>query len=275
MRSLGIVSPNFGGSTVFGHMLGGYEGLSHVGEIHKVYSGRESTCRECGDSCPSFTPENVAKIRKLESPIYNKCADILGHDVLVTGDKNPYFYDKTTGIPDSLVVLLKNPMAHTYSFYTRALKQSFHSYSDEFKWLKFKESALTYYTTLVDRVAWASEIKAQRGVPVHVISFEEFIDLDDAGKTKLAESWLGGRKYDSSRLKSQSHYIAGNHKISNGGNAKGIRFFKGAFKRDDRYTSEFSEEKFGDLKRDLNEFLELKKYLERLDILTGVKWLGV
>lgn len=275
MRSLGIVSPNFGGSTVFGHLLGGYDGLFHVGEIHKAYSGTESRCRECGSSCPLFTPESIAEIRKIEGPIYNKCADILGCDVLVTGDKNPYFYDKATGLPDSLVILLKDPMAHTFSFYTRSLKSSFHAYSNDFKWLKFKESALTYYTTLVDRVAWAAEVGKQQGIPVRAISLEEFIDLDDAGKTTIATSWLGGRSYDSSRLKSRSHYIAGNHKISNGGNAKGIKFFKGMFKRDNRYTSEFGQAHFDELKSSLNEFSELRKYLDRIDTLTGVRWLGV
>ncbi|WP_334078980.1 hypothetical protein [Microbulbifer sp. M83] len=275
MRSLGIVSPNFGGSTVFGHLLGGYEGLSHVGEIHKVYSGRESGCRECGSSCPVFTKENIAKIRSIEGPIYNKCADILDLDVLVTGDKNPYFYDKATGLPDTLVVLLKDPLAHTYSFYTRSLKQSFHSYSNDFKWLKFKESALVYYTTLVDRVAWAAEISERYGLPVKVVSLEEFIDLDDSGKSQLATSWLRGRRYDSSALKTKSHYIAGNHKISNGGNAKGIKFFKGMFKRDDRYTSEFGQAHSDEIKYSLNEFSELNKYLDRLDVLTPVRWLGL
>lgn len=275
MRSLGIVSPNFGGSTVFGHLLGGYEGLFHVGEIHKVYSGRESECRECGASCPLFTPERVADIRKLGSPIYNKSADILGLDVLVTGDKNPYFYDKTTGIPDSLIVLLKDPMAHTFSFYTRSLKQSFHLYSDEFKWLKFKEAALTYYTTLVDRVAWASKIQREQRVSVHVISFEEFLALGDSGKTRLGAEWLGKRVYDSSRLKLPTHYIAGNHKISNGGNAKGIRFFKGGFKKDDRYTSEFGDRHLKELKSLLDDFTELRTYLNRLDVLTPVSWLGL
>ncbi|WP_237061652.1 hypothetical protein [Microbulbifer zhoushanensis] len=275
MRSLGIVSPNFGGSTVFGHLLGGYEGLSHVGEIHKVYSGREGECRECGSSCPLFTAENIAKIQNVKRPIYNKCADILGLDVLVTGDKNPYFYDKTTGLPDALVVLLKDPMAHTYSFYTRSLKQSFHSYSNEFRWLKFRESALTYYTTLVDRVAWAAEVSQRHGIPVKVVSLEEFIDLDDEGKSGLAQSWLNGRKYDSSRLKAGSHYIAGNHKISNGGNARGIKFFKGMFKRDDRYSSEFGQAHVDELNYSLNEFSELRGYVSRLDVLTPVSWLGV
>ena len=270
IKSIGIVSPNFGGSTIFGYLMQGYSGIHHVGESWKILPPRNEVCKEDGQDCPYFTPKNIKKIIDSDH-FYNSMPELFNCNTIITGDKNPSFYSKKTTTPDILIVLLKNPYAHTYSFFKRLEKSEDHKNMSKTE--KIIEAATNYYTTIVDRLAWALKLEEKNNVPVYVISFEDFIVCNTDEKNELAVKMSLDTKFVEANIDENMHYIGGNHKLSNGGSGEGKVYFQGKIKEDNRYKDVFSQEDIDTIKQTLDSFQVLKNHLSKSNVLTNIDWL--
>ena len=77
--------------------------------------------------------------------------------------------------------------------------------------------------------------------------------------------------YDDSNILRDSHYIAGNHKVSVGGNAKG--YFKSTFKTDDRYIDVFTKEEISTIKKRLRLSQAMYEKIGNFIYCSEVPWL--
>lgn len=271
IQSIGIISPNFGGSTIFGSLMQGYNGIHHVGESHRILEPKNDLCREDGDKCKFFTSKVISEIVNNESNFYNNMANALGCKTIITGDKNPYYYDGKTGLTDMFIVLLKNPYAHTYSFFKRLEKLN--DYDEKFRIDKIKEASEEYYKAIIDRLIWALKIQDKKNIPVYVISFEEFLKYDISQKNNLAKKMNLDTEYIFSSVSENMHYIGGNHKLSNGGSGDGKFYFKGEHKEDVRYKEVFSKDELELIKDNLDSFKLLRNHLSKANIITDINWI--
>ncbi|MCC5859604.1 MAG: hypothetical protein JJT90_15710 [Ectothiorhodospiraceae bacterium] len=235
MGVLGLVSPNFSGSTVAGAILEGFENVAHVGEVWKTRSEKQEKkafCRECGPDqrCPRFTTDFIRRLRSVDiEKFWGTCLAGVEADWIVTGDKNPKIYERFTGFPDRFLVLVKNPIAAALSYSKRYMETP--EKTDDS--ISFLEGGLRiYYSKLKERYIWVKKT----GVPFSFCTVESLFTASREDLTIASEVIFGSvLGWDHSRIKSKMHYIGGNHKISRG---KDADYFGGLFLPDYRYRKE-------------------------------------
>tara|TARA_Y100000296_G_scaffold80962_1_gene107210 strand:+ start:1779 stop:2609 length:831 start_codon:yes stop_codon:yes gene_type:complete len=251
MSIFGIVCPNYGTSTVFGSTLTACSEVFHIGESHKIFTKNIETCRECGENCPVITPELIETLKAKDSNhLYRTLSDELPHKFIVTGDKNPYFYDKVTSKPDEVIVLLKNPIAHVFSFYRREL-----NVCDEVNTEVLKEATIKYYDEILKRIHWVNSNYLSH--KQHWVFADGYFNSYPASVKKLCSQLFNTSEVCTESINERNHYIGGNHRVSKGGNARS--FFNNEFKVDDRYKKFFSESEISMILELTSKFRELKE----------------
>jgi|GEM_PF-6476135 len=239
---IGIVCPNFSGSTVVGSILHQYDGVQHVGEIWKIFSDKhqeQAFYRECGRDveCTYFSEAFKEYLRELDkSKIIHSLKSRFNANIVVSGDKRPVYYRNFTGLPDKILILIKNKYAAALSFAKRI--PGFDLNLDPDKRIKFIElGAREYFTDLSKRIKWVVNNYDESG---RVFASSDLIC--DPSWEYLDE--FTNRLFNASLVKKSSlidecfHYIGGNHKVSQG---KDKDFFKGQFMRDTRYVEIMDE----------------------------------
>ena len=113
--------------------------------------------------------------------------------------------------------------------------------------------------------------KKNEGKNVFVISLEVFLQLNNEEKAQLGKKHFEIEEYDDANIMRNSHYIAGNHRVSVGGNSKG--YFKNTFKRDDRYLDVFTKEEILTIENRLRLFQVKYKKISDFIYFTQVPWL--
>lgn len=222
-------------------------------------------CRECGESCGIFTHRNISKLNKVDQQdFYRELSDLYNGNVIISGDKNPLWYSTRTGDTDAFILLLKYPVAHVFSFFRREIKKT-KSRDDALK----KATGL-YSKSLFQRIDWLVK-KKNEGKDVFVISLEEFLQFNNEEKILLGNKHFEIEGYDDSNILRDSHYIAGNHKVSVGGNAKG--YFKSTFKTDDRYIDVFTKEEISTIKKRLRLSQAMYEKIGNFIYCSEVPWL--
>jgi len=235
MSTYGLICPNFGTSTVFGSTLSAIENTLHVGELNKLFTGKAEYCRECGKTCNVWTASKLEGIKKSSFEAYSYSEDQLEFNNVIIGDKNPYFYDGMMGLPDKVIILLKHPLAHTYSFLRREISEVDDHIIDEKTLLK---SFDLYYKTLIERITWVNNNFDQKDV-YWVYADAYFANFPDSLKV-ITKNIFSTDIYNLENITSNNHYFGGNHKVSHGGNSR--LFFEGGFKADVRYQGILKDE---------------------------------
>ncbi|WP_341938841.1 hypothetical protein [Marinimicrobium sp. C2-29] len=235
---VGIVCPNFSGSTVVGSLLEKFEDVWHVGEIWKVRSPNQEEkafCRECGrqSECSVFTEEFKNELRQLKNEeIVSALKKRMGVKHIVSGDKNPRHYQKFMVVPDKALVLIKNMFSASLSYAMRM--KGFSDAPDERERLNFlMEAARVYFLDLRNRIKWCiQEVGRENTV---FASPEVLCDMSSDELTAFASELLSESVYiDDCFDPDNIHYIGGNHRVSRG---KDPGYFKGQIKSDRRYES--------------------------------------
>lgn len=274
MACLGIVGPNFGGSTVAGAILEAYEQVVHVGEIWKTRVPRQSEnafCRECGpnQSCPRFNADVMTALKRLpKEEIWRFCATEFGAEWIVSGDKNPGHYANRTGMPDRLMVLLKNPLSAAFSYMRRTRKAAAAGPVIEASELPNLEKGLKEYAVELERrYKWAKKTRRP-----YVACSIEFLSAASADRLNEISSaiWGGERRYRPEQLKQNMHYIGGNHKISVG---KENKYFSKSFRPDYRYKDVLSQEAMSGLLEVYREKYDFRRFVEADKQVGETDWL--
>ena len=108
-----ILGCSFCGSTYTGMVLGALDGVGHIGESHWSDDPRDLGCWVCqkrGLVCPVITQEAKREAKNAGSRWYAAWAEILGVDVIVSGDKIPINYEgKMSGCLRIPLVLFRSP----------------------------------------------------------------------------------------------------------------------------------------------------------------------
>ncbi len=238
VNSVGIVCPNYGGSTIFAALLNGYDGVAAAGELHWLFK-KEIFCRECGESCSVYTKENIKKI-VCSNNFYETLYFINNKKIIISGDKNPLLYDQRGQDPSFYIFLVKNPYAHIYSFFRR-------NKSEDSRRKRILDSIEKYIENMNRRIDWLCKEKS--GISTYVVSFEDFLNMNDKARSSFGSKYFNFSEYKSSKIFENLHYIGGNHKVSSGGGAN--FYFKNKFIKDERYISEFSKKELSIISRHL------------------------
>ena len=251
--SVGIVGLDYCGSTLINNILSGLPNCIGAGETHwivdRVRNPKQTgRCTECYLShCPVFSDETLEKMQD-EEQIENgnwwqTISDSARVDVVVSGDKRPRHYERF-GVPDKLLLIVKDPRSHIVSWarrkyppadgsHAKAYHQGETNYSltDE----QF-ENALKFWIRETRRhITWSID----SGKPLAVISLESFVQNDELNLKSLS-NWLGvdcdldALKYWETGL----HYIGGNHSVKRLDNQ---RYFFKQIKIDKRWESVLTE----------------------------------
>ncbi|MFG6179129.1 hypothetical protein ACGTN6_17975 [Halomonas sp. THAF12] len=232
---IGIVCPNFSGSTVVGSVLHRFSSVQHVGEIWKVFSEKHKDvafCKECGgDHCPHFSASFKAYLKGLpQDDISSALKERFQSEFIVSGDKRPYYYKNFSGMPDKILVLLKNKYSAALSYAKRVEGFSHKGGSVQSADI-FREAAESYYKDLASRVKWVESNFANENIIY--ASPEVIVDMGDSDLARFGKSLFGKEiMISSTPFDENFHYIGGNHKISKG---KDRSYFKGEFRPDRRY----------------------------------------
>lgn len=278
MSCLGIVSPNYSGSTIAGVILEGYDRTAHLGEIWKVrHPDRKiGFCRECGPEshCPRFSRDVLLRLASVKKEdFWLTCQHIFGVDWVISGDKNPNHYLKETGIPDRFLIVIKNPISAAMSYAKREYDIKLVEGAldvDKLPWIE--QGLMKYSSILAERYRWVQ----QTCRPYCFVSIESLSLSNATELSRVATNLFGkDREYFPHRVKENMHYVGGNHKVSRGSD----RYFGNAFKPDYRYQEvmtsraidyllDIYEEKF-----DFRSFLEPEKELLNTNWLWKPSWL--
>lgn len=238
---IGIVSPNFSGSTVVGNLLQRFSSVQHVGEIWKAFPDNQRQrffCREChpGD-CKYFNDEFVNRVRGVDKKDFPKFIyETFGVNHLVSGDKNPSHYQRFTGVPDKVLLLTKNKYSAALSLAKRSAL-----YSEDMDYQDFSElildSARKYFIDFNERVSWVKENFSS--TDVIIASYEKIVMFSDDEMKELGLMlFCDDLNLSENVLTSDLHYVGGNHKVSRG---KEFGYFKGKIKPDERYKDVIDE----------------------------------
>jgi hypothetical protein len=239
---VGIVCPNYSGSTVVGSILHRFVSVQHVGEIWKVFSPNQKEkayCSECGSNeCTYFSEDFKVCLRSLDrEAVISELKSRFQSEIIVSGDKRPYYFLNYTGVPDRVLVLVKNKYSAALSCAKRMDGFSADLPTDDLA-LFVSQGASQYFSDLTKRINWVVNNYAQSD---YVFASPDIIsEADDELLGQLGER-LFGRQLEirESPFNDKFHYIGGNHKVSKG---KDLAYFKGEFRSDKRYECIFNQE---------------------------------
>lgn len=239
---VGILCPNYSGSTVVGGILHRFSDVQNVGEIWKLFSQDPSKmfCFECRPKeCSYFTNDFI---RELQYTSAQSRVDILKErfdaKYIVSGDKGPRYYNKFGVLPDKVLILIKNKYAAAFSYAKR--NRDFETASQSKKIEMLIAGAKEYFDILLERIDWAEKNYSKSG---RIFSSPDILaeakdeDLILLSKLIFDEKLLINHDFFDEKL----HYIGGNHKLSKGNDRS---FFNGEFKADKRYEKVFTEEMY-------------------------------
>ena len=226
--SVGIVGLDYCGSTLINNILSGLPNCIGVGETHwivdKVKNPNQSgLCTECFHSpCPVFTEQIIEKLSDEPSLESGEWWQIIGEsaaaDIVISGDKRPHHYERF-GIPEMLLLIVKDPRSHLVSWARRKFPpsekselQAYHRGDAEYSLEKDEfDAALKYWIRETRKhITWC--INSER--PLAVVSLESFVN-DSENLLLTISEWLG-TQYDSAALnycETDLHYIGSNHSV--------------------------------------------------------------
>ena len=238
---VGIVCPNFSGSTVVGSILHRFNAVQHIGEVWKIFADNQiekAFCRECGKApCPYFSERFKAELRAVENPLrIKKLKERFAVRHIVSGDKKPQYYERYTGMPDRVLVLIKNKYAAALSFANRI--NGFSSNLSPSVMRGYIVSAVDEYCVeLTKRISWCK--RNFKDSDIIFASPEIIVELTDSGFVEFGRNvFLEDLGLKEAMIDEKFHYIGGNHKISRG---KDYAYFMGSIKADRRYEAIFDD----------------------------------
>lgn len=235
--SVGIVGLDYCGSTLINNILSGLPNCIGVGETHWVVDkeknpNQSGLCTECYGRptssnpvqirCPVFTPQVLERMCDDESIERGDWWSIIGEsagvDIVISGDKRPHHYERF-GIPDMLLLVVKDPRSHIVSWARRKFPpdekseiQAYHR-GDAENSLETEQfdAALTHWIRETRKhITWC----INSGRPLVVISLESFV-VNSENILREVSDWLN-TPFDPKALnfwETDLHYIGSNHSV--------------------------------------------------------------
>ncbi|MGE4554460.1 MAG: sulfotransferase [Desulfovibrionaceae bacterium] len=120
---IAILGLSYCGSTLLNLMLDSHPDIRGVGEIWTLVtpdSGLSTTCANCGEACPRFTPERRRALERTN--FYPDIAGFFPTDVLADSSKTLEWYAQSTRFPSrrpirfTPVLVVKHPIRQLLSF---------------------------------------------------------------------------------------------------------------------------------------------------------------
>jgi len=126
MRHIAIVGMSFCGSTVLSHVLGALPGVANVGESHWIAtrrgSGKPIGCNACGPNCEVLTQDFLASLADEPADWYQKLAERMGSQTIVSSDKNLNLLQRYDPSLDIDAVYCFRPPVQAYRSYLKSAK---------------------------------------------------------------------------------------------------------------------------------------------------------
>lgn len=252
MKSVGIVGLDYCGSTLINNVLSGLPNCIGVGESHWIIDHEKSNranverCTECGTAeCPVFSHVVIDELRKIvdtkNASWWKTISEASNCDIVISGDKRPYHYERL-GIPDKLIMIVKDPRAHLVSWAIRKFSSSRlqeynkgqHNFqlSDE----EFEFSLNFWIRETRKHITWSLGTEK----PTLAISLESFITGGPEYLQEIA-TWIGADFVPEAvdYWKTDLHYIGGNHSVKRMADE---RYFFRRLRLDKRWTDVLNEE---------------------------------
>jgi len=253
VTSVGIVGLDYCGSTVINNILSGLHNCIGVGETHWIVDkdknpNQSGRCTECFKApCPVFTTNVLERMCAADSIKSGDWWRIIGQsagvEIVISGDKRPHHYERF-GIPDKLLLVVKDPRSHIVSWARRKFPpdekskvMAYHMGETEFSLdpVHFDTALKFWLRETRKHITWC----INSGRPLAVISLESFV-ADSENILAEISNWLE-TPYDSKALnywETDLHYIGSNHSVKR---MDSKRYFFKQIKKDERWKTSLSE----------------------------------
>jgi hypothetical protein len=175
---------------------------------------------------------------------WERIGEAAGVDVVVTGDKDPVHYERL-GVPDKLLMIIKDPRSHIVSWWARKYPPGDGSDVDAYQRGEVADSlSEDQFTEGLEH--WIRETHRNlewslgSGKEMAVVSLES-LSLDDEAILTAIAHWMEVAE-DANALKfweTDLHYIGGNHDVKR---MKKNRYFFKTIKLDERWKQVLSDE---------------------------------